>query len=190
MNDVNLLKRLKIKRMVLVFFILWMPLSLSADFMDKEWAELVCQTWNENDVLGRELGLLPSDGVVGTQWIANDGGRGYKVIQLYRTECGAASKVQLTIINKGDNAFCQYGGRPDGKILDIEMDYIMHASDSDWDCIINAKWGCGAMGAIISGKLKLEGPKLEVMNTVEPFARFLRLLGTVKGDKKACGEQD
>ena len=33
----------------------------------------------------------------GDEWMDNNKDRGYKLIQMYRTDCGAETKIQLTI---------------------------------------------------------------------------------------------
>jgi putative sterol carrier protein len=48
------------------------------------------------------------------------------------------------------------------------------------------KFGCGAMGAMMTGKLKFEGPKMEAMGVMGPFDSFLLLTGKVPGDKASC----
>jgi putative sterol carrier protein len=47
-------------------------------------------------------------------------------------------------------------------------------------------FGCGAMGAMMSGKLNFKGPKVEAMKVMGPFESFLKLTGKVAGDKSAC----
>jgi len=105
---------------------------------------------------------------------------------MYRSSCGAPTKVQLTIADKGGKAMCIYGGKPDGKKMNMDVDYLMHASDKDWACMGKGSWGCGAMGAMMSGKLKFSGPKMEAMKVMAPFEGFLKLAGTIPGNKAAC----
>jgi hypothetical protein len=47
-------------------------------------------------------------------------------------------------------------------------------------------FGCGAMGAMTTGKLKFSGPKGEAMGVMGPFDDFLVLTGQIGGDKDAC----
>ncbi len=154
------------------------PLAAQAAFMDAEWAKKACDAWNQSETLTTEL--------AGEDWMANNGGRGYKLVQMYRTECGEATKVQLTIEDRDGKAMCTYGGKPDGKAFDKKKDYLMHAKDKHWTCIGAGKFGCGAMGAMTTGKLKFTGPKMEAMGVMEPFGAFLLLTGKVAGDKGAC----
>lgn len=147
-------------------------------FMDAAWAESACAAWNNTPALVNELG--------GKAWAANDGGRGFKIIQLYRTKCGEGTKVELEIQNKDGKAHCARGGAVKHATLDPKLDYLMNASDEDWACMGQGKFGCGAMGAMTTGKLKFKGPKMEAMGVMGPFDNFLRLTGKVAGDTSAC----
>ncbi len=42
------------------------------------------------------------------------------------------------------------------------------------------------MGAMMTGKLKFEGPKGEAMGVMGPFNAFLTGTGKVPGDKESC----
>lgn len=153
----------------------------AGEFMDAAWAKQACTAWNADSTLTK--GLVDTDGY---SWVGNDNKRGYKLIQMYRTDCGEASKVQLNIALQGDKATCTYGGAPDGKAMDADYDYLMHATDADWTCMGEGKFGCGAMGAMMSGKLKFKGPKVEAMKVMGPFENFLHLTGKVAGTKTEC----
>jgi len=160
----------------LVSFVASVPM-LATEFMDTSWAKSTCEAWNKNATLTNKLG----------KWSKNDKKRGYKIIQIYRTECGKSSKIQLNISNKNGKAICTYGGKPDGKKIDTDVDYVMHASDKDWTCIGKGSFGCGAMGAMASGKLSFSGPKMEAMSVMGPFGSFLELTGKVPSTKsKNC----
>ncbi|MGE5154673.1 MAG: SCP2 sterol-binding domain-containing protein [Bdellovibrio bacteriovorus] len=147
-------------------------------FMDADWAASACSAWNSTPALANGLG--------GDAWAANDGGRGYKIIQLYRTKCGEGSKVELEIQNKDGKAHCARGGAVKHATLDPKLDYLMNATDEDWACMGQGKFGCGAMGAMTTGKLKFKGPKMEAMGVMGPFDSFLLLTGKVAGDTSAC----
>lgn len=153
------------------------PLTVHADFMDALWAEQACEAWNKNETLITKLG---------DKWINNDADRGYKIVQMYRTDCGEKTKIQLTLVEDDGKAMCSYGGEPDDKAFNKKQDYLMHASDEHWICIGAGKFGCGAMGAMMSGKLKFTGPKMEAMGVMKPFGAFLRLTGELGGEKVAC----
>ncbi len=151
--------------------------AMAAEFMDKTWAKNTCDAWNKNSTLTSGL----------ADWAKNNKDRGYKLIQIYRTQCDTKSKIQLNLVNKGGKAICVYGGQPDGKKVDTDVDYIMHANDEDWTCMGKGSFGCGAMGAMMSGKLKFSGPKGEAMTVMGPFGAFLELTGKVAGTKsKTC----
>jgi putative sterol carrier protein len=62
----------------------------------------------------------------------------------------------------------------------------MHASNKHWACMGEGSFGCGAMGAMTTGKLKFSGPKGEAMGVMGPFDEFLVLTGQIGGDKDAC----
>jgi len=147
--------------------------AMAAEFMDSAWAKKTCEAWNKNSDLTAGL----------AEWSTNNKDRGYKLIQIYRTQCDTKSKIQLNIVNKGGKATCIYGGKPDGKKVDYDVDYLMHASDEDWTCMGKGSFGCGAMGAMMSGKLKFTGPKGEAMTVMGPFGGFLELTGKVAGTK-------
>jgi putative sterol carrier protein len=150
----------------------------AATFMDAEWASQMCKAWNANATLTKELG--------GKAWAANNAGRGYKVIQLYRTKCGEKTKVELELSDKDGKAMCTYGGPVKHAKLNLDVDYLMNATDEDWACMGEGKFGCGAMGAMMTGKLKFQGPKGEAMGVMGPFDSFLTTTGKVPGDKAAC----
>lgn len=42
------------------------------------------------------------------------------------------------------------------------------------------------MGAMMTGKLKFQGPKAEAMGVIGPFDSFLLLAGKVPGDTSSC----
>jgi len=155
--------------------------SQAAEFMDAAWAKQACDAWNADATL--TTGLKENDGY---SWIQNDNGRGYKLVQMYRTDCGESTKVQLNIGLQTDKAMCTYGGAPDGKKMETSYDYLMHATDADWICMGEGKFGCGAMGAMGTGKLKFTGPKMEAMKVMGPFENFLKLTGKVAGTKTEC----
>lgn len=158
-----------------------MSTAQAAPFMGAQWAKAICQDWNANDTLTTDLG--------GGKWAANSGKKGYKVIQMYRDGCGAGTRVELDIANQGGKAICTYAGAVKTKKLNDDVDYLMHASDKDWKCMGEGSWGCGAMGAMMTGKLKFEGPKMEAASVMDPFNAFLQLTGKVKGGK-ACPAPD
>ena len=157
---------------------------MAVEFMDAEWAKQACTAWNKEPVLTGQLKQMPEDMFGdGYQWIKNDAGRGYKIIQIYRDGC-ETSKIQLNISVKDDKAMCAYGGKPDGKKMNSSVDYVMHATDKDWACM--GSGSCGVMGSMMTGKLKFKGPKVEAMKVMAPFGKFLTLTGKVPGNKGVC----
>ena len=169
-----------IRRVALSLSVLALTASVGANaatFMDAQWAAEACKAWNKSD--------LPS-GLGGDAWAANNAGRGYKIIHLYRDKCGEGSKVELEISDKGGKAECTYGGAVKHAKLDYGVDYLMYATDEDWTCMGEGKFGCGAMGAMMTGKLNFKGPKGEAMGVMGPFDGFLLLTVKVAGDKSSC----
>ncbi len=154
---------------------------MAVEYMDAAWAKQACNAWNKSAVLTTQLGSKHE-----SKWISNNAGRGYKLVQMYRSSCGVKTKIQLTIADKGGKAMCIYGGKPDGKKMNMKVDYLMHATDKNWNCMGRGSWGCGAMGAMMSGKLRFSGPKMEAMKVMDPFESFLKLAGKVPGNQKAC----
>ena len=165
------------RKHLIVITMLLLPVAVRADFLDAEWAVKACEGWNQSEMLTTKLAK---------KWIKNDGDRGYKVIRMYRTECGEETQVQMTIVEQDGKATCEYGGLPDDKAFNKKQDYLMHATDDHWSCIGEANFGCGAMGAMMSGKLKFTGPKMEAMGVMKPFGAFLKLTGELGGEKTAC----
>ena len=144
----------------------------AAPMFSADWAAQACQAWNANPALTDELA---------EKWIKNDQGRGYKIIHMYRTDCGEATKVQLTISNKGGKAMCTYGGKIVNTDLNAESDYLMHAETKRWHEMGAGEYG--PMRAMMFGRLKFEGPKGEAMRVMGPFEQFLLIPGKVKGEE-------
>lgn len=141
--------------------------------MSVEWTAEACDAWNKDATL--------TDGLAG-KWIHNDNGHGYKIIHLYRTDCGEATMTELKIVAKDGKALCVYGGAVQTK-PDFDVDYEMHAETTRWDEMGAGEYG--PMKAMFLGRLKFSGPKMEAMGVMGPFEAFLRLPGKIPGDK-AC----
>ena len=73
----------------------------AAPLMSADWAVQACQSWNSNPILTDELA---------EKWIKNDKGRGYKIMHMYRTDCGEGAKIEMTISAKNGKALCTYAG--------------------------------------------------------------------------------
>ena len=145
--------------------------TAAPSFMSAEWAKGACDGWNASSTLSTELG---------GDWAGNNGGRGYKVIQMYDMSCTDAPTAELRISDKDGKAVCTYGGAVESKDLDKSTDYIMLAKTKNWK-----RMGSGADGpmkAMGFGRLKFKGPKMEAMSVMGPFGAFLKLTGEVPGD--------
>jgi putative sterol carrier protein len=142
--------------------------------MSAEWADKACQYWNTNPALTTELA---------EKWATNDGGRGYKIIHMYRTDCGEKTAVEMTISTKGGKTTCVYAGPIKNATLNLAMDYKMHAETKRWREMGAGEYG--PMRAMMFGRLKFEGPKAEAMKVMGPFEQFLLIPGKVPGDD-AC----
>lgn len=150
------------------------PAFAAPPLMSAEWTQQACAEWNQNPAL--------TDGL-GKKWINNDKGRGYKAVHLYRTDCGEASATELAIVKEDGKAICQYGGEIKHVELDYDVDYTMHATTTRWQEMGNGDYG--PMRAMMFGRLKFTGPKMEAMGVMGPFDAFLRMPGKVAWDQ-AC----
>ena len=145
------------------------PAMMSAD-----WTAQACDAWNKDSVL--------TDGLA-DKWIKNDKNRGYKIIHMYRTDCGNDYKTEMKIVAKDGKAMCVYGGKIQNASLDGSVDYLMHAETKRWNEMGAGEYG--PMKAMMFGRLKFEGPKMEAMSVMGPFEAFLRLPGKIPADQ-AC----
>ena len=142
--------------------------------MSAEWTAQACDAWNKDATL--------TDGL-GDKWIKNDKGRGYKIIQMYRTDCGDKVITEMKIVPKDGKAMCVYGGKLQTATLDDDVDYLMHATTERWNEMGAGEYG--PMKAMMFGRLKFQGPKMEAMSVMGPFEAFLRLPGKIPADQ-AC----
>jgi putative sterol carrier protein len=145
-------------------------------FMSAEWAALACDAWNRDPVL--------TDKLVESGWTDNDGKRGFKVMQIYRTDCPTSPRVEMRISKKDGKALCTYGGKVETAKLDTGMDYIMHAESKRWQEMGAGEYG--PMRAMMFGRLKFDGPMVEAMGNMGPFANFLLIGGKVDSDRSTC----
>jgi putative sterol carrier protein len=144
--------------------------------MSAEWGHAACDAWNADPVL--------TDDLVTSGWVKNDKGRGYKAMRVYRDDCGDQPTVELRVSLVDGKARCTYGGPVQAAALDGGADYVMHATTARW-----LEMGAGEYGpmkAMMFGRLSFSGPKMEAMGNMGPFTNFLRLVGKVPGDTKAC----
>lgn len=146
-------------------------------FMSSQWAKLACDAWNADSVLTEKL--------VESQWIDNDGSRGYKLLHIYRKDCGENSpRVELRISKKDGKAMCVYGGQIQTSELDSGADYLMFADTTRWQEMGRGDYG--PMKAMMFGRLGFKGPKMEAMGNMGPFSNFLLLTGKVASDAANC----
>lgn len=144
--------------------------------MSAEWAQGACAAWNQDPRLTDELKE--------SGWVANDKGRGFKVMQIFRNECKDAPHAEMRIAEQDGKAKCVYGGKVETEKLDSSADYVMHADTSRWSEMGKGEYG--PMRAMMFGRLQFEGPKGEAMKNMGPFGSFLLLVGKVPGDTQGC----
>lgn len=144
--------------------------------MSAQWAKLACEAWNAESAL---TGGLSESG-----WVRNDAKRGFKVIQIYRTDCAESPRVELRIAEQAGKARCAYGGRAETAKLDWDADYVMNAETARWQEMGRGEYG--PMKAMMFGRLKFDGPMGEAMGNMGPFESFLLLVGKVPGAAGAC----
>src|SRR5512139_3058621 len=91
--------------------------------MSAEWTAQACDAWNKDATLTNGLA---------EKWIKNDAGRGYKIIHMYRTDCGEATQTEMKIVSKDGKAMCVYGGAVQNPKMDYAVDCTMHATSERW----------------------------------------------------------
>lgn len=137
--------------------------------MSADWGPAACAAWNADPVLTKDL--------VESDWIKNDKGRGYKIMQVYREDCSEQPTVELRVSLKDGKAHCTYGGRVQGAELDKGADYVMHATTRHWREMGAGEYG--PMKGMMLGRLSFAGPYGEAMGNMGPFKNFLLLVGKV-----------
>lgn len=158
----------------MIFCALGTGVNAAPVLMSSEWAKSACEAWNADAVLTGKL----------DDWIKNDKGRGYKIMQIYRSDCENSAKVEMRIENKDGKAWCMYGGAVEHTDLDSGADYLMHADTTRWQEMGAGEYG--PMKAMMFSRLKFTGPKMEAMGNMGPFGNFLMLVGKVEGDASSC----
>jgi putative sterol carrier protein len=144
--------------------------------MSAQWGIQACEAWNANPALTGDL--------MESGWVDNDGGKGHKVLQVYRDDCSEAPTAELRIAPSEGMAKCIQGGAADSADLDTGVDYIMHATTERWREMGAGDYG--PMRAMMFGRLKFNGPKWEAMKNMGPFENFLLIVGAVQSDSSAC----
>jgi putative sterol carrier protein len=144
--------------------------------MSAAWAGAMCSAWNADATL--------TDKLVESGWIKNDAGRGFKAMQIYRADCPKSPRIELQVALKDSKASCVYGGAAKTSPLNSGADYLMWADTPHWREMGAGDYG--PMRAMMFGRLQFDGPKMEAMSNMGPFAGFLLLVGKVPGDWAAC----
>jgi putative sterol carrier protein len=152
------------------------PALAAPVMMSEEWGKDACAAWNKDPVLTDKLGE--------SGWAKNDGGKGFKVMQVYRNDCKDSPKVELRIALKDGKAMCTYGGKVETAKLNSSHDYVMYAETTRW--VEMGKGEYGPMRAMTFGRLKFDGPMGEAMGNMGPFENFLLLVGKVPSDTASC----
>jgi putative sterol carrier protein len=160
----------------LVTIALAAPAAAAPVLMTGEWGRDACAAWNKDPVL--------TDKLVESGWVKNDKGRGFKMMQVYRTDCGDKPTVELRVALQDGKAMCVYGGMPQTTKLDDGSDYVMKAETTRW--IEMGKGEYGPMAAMMFGRLGFDGPMLEAMGNMGPFENFLLLVGKVPSETGSC----
>ncbi len=150
--------------------------SAAPVMMSAEWAKGMCDAWNAEPIL---TGKLMESG-----WMKNDKGRGYKIMQIYRTECETSPRIEMKVVEKNGKAMCVYGGAVESKQLDLSADYLMWGTTQRW--VEMGKGEYGPMKAMMFGRLRFDGPMGEAMGNMGPFESFLLLAGKVPGETASC----
>ena len=152
------------------------PVLAAPVLMSADWAKDACEAWNKDPVLTVKL--------VESGWAKNDKDRGFKVMQVYRSDCGDKPTAELRVALKDAKAMCIYGGAPETANLDSGADYVMKAVTPRW--IEMGKGEYGPMKAMMFGRLGFDGPMMEAMSNMGPFESFLLLVGKVPSETSSC----
>ncbi len=152
------------------------PAFANPVLMSAEWTRGLCGAWNNEPVLTGKL--------VESGWVKNDKGRGFKVIQIYRTDCAKKPTGELRLALKDGKAACVYGGAAETAKLDMSADYVMDAETARWEEMGRGEYG--PMKAMMFGRLSFDGPMGEAMDNMGPFEAFLTLVGKVPYESRSC----
>jgi len=144
--------------------------------MSIEYIKQFCDAWNADELMTK--------GLADSEWVDNDGDKGFKIIQLYRNDCPDSPHVEMQFERQNDRAMCVYAGKVENPELDRRADYEMYADTKRWIEIGNGDYG--PMKAMMFGRLKFKGPKMEAMGNMGPFKNFLLLFGKFPSDPTVC----
>lgn len=148
-----------------------LPAMMSVDYIKQ-----FCGAWNADELMTK--------GLADSEWVDNDGDKGFKIIQLYRNDCPDSPHVEMQFERQNDRAMCVYAGKVENPDLDRGSDYEMYADTTRWVEIGNGEYG--PMKAMMLGRLKFKGPKIEAMGNMGPFKNFLLLFGKFPSDTTVC----
>ena len=144
--------------------------------MSIEYIKQFCDAWNADELMTK--------GLADSEWVDNDGDKGFKIIQLYRNDCPDSPHVEMQFERQDNKAMCVYAGKVENPELDRSADYEMYADTKRWIEIGNGDYG--PMKAMMFGRLKFKGPKIEAMGNMGPFKNFLLLFGKFPSDPTVC----
>ena len=144
--------------------------------MSIEYIKQFCDAWNADELMTK--------GLADSEWVDNDGDKGFKIIQLYRNDCPDSPHVEMQFERQDNKAMCVYAGKVENPELDRSADYEMFADTKRWIEIGNGDYG--PMKAMMFGRLKFKGPKIEAMGNMGPFKNFLLLFGKFPSDPTVC----
>ncbi|MDX2477782.1 MAG: SCP2 sterol-binding domain-containing protein [Gammaproteobacteria bacterium] len=144
--------------------------------MSIEYIGQFCAAWNADELMTK--------GLADSEWVDNDGDKGFKIIQLYRKDCPDSPHVEMQFERQDNKAMCVYAGKVENPELDRSADYEMFADTKRWIEIGNGDYG--PMKAMMLGRLKFKGPKIEAMGNMGPFKNFLLLFGHFPSDPTVC----
>lgn len=150
--------------------------NASEPFMSVPYITQFCDAWNADDLM--------TTGLAESEWVDNDGDKGFKIIQLYRLDCKDSPHVEMQFERQDDKAICVYAGKVENPDLDRSADYEMFATTKRWVEIGNGDYG--PMKAMMFGRMKFKGPKMEAMGNMGPFKNFLLLFGKFPADHSVC----
>ncbi len=110
--------------------------------------------------------------LVASGWASNDGGKGYKVLQIFVKNTDMVAELQLD--KTGKIVSSKMGATSK---LDLSVDYKMTATAADWKIM-----GTGDNGPMFHmsplGGLSFEGPMVEAVKNMGPFENFLIQIGS------------
>ncbi len=144
--------------------------------MSVEYISQFCDAWNADELM--------TQGLADSEWVDNDGDKGFKIIQLYRNDCADSPRVEMQFERQDNKAICVYAGKVENPDLDRGSDYEMFADTRRWVEIGNGDYG--PLKAMMFGRLKFKGPKIEAMGNMGPFKNFLLLFGRFPSDSTVC----